>query len=431
MIGLFSKETRARIAVTPAELRVVRWAGAYFFFVLAGYSILRPLREQMGVAGGVRNLPYLFLATLCVMLIANPIYGRLVSRLPRDRFIPLVYRFFMLNLLVFYGCMFVGLDIWLARIFFVWVSVFNLFVVAVFWSFMADNFGSDAAKRLYAWIAVGGTLGSIVGSLLTWGWIAVLGGYEVWLMLVSVILLEMAVQCVKRLTRILGGDGLRPRVTEATRPLGGSAFQGLAQVVRSPYLLRICLYLLGYTITGSLLYFMQAQIVAGHFATRADQTQAFALIDLATQVTTLVVQVCVTRRLIASVGLGRTLGVLPIIAGLGFVAVAAAPVFWVIVVVQMLRRAARYAVSKPAREVLFSVVPRSEKYKAKAVIDTFVYRTGDVVGAGAYKLVGVFSATLGAVAAVALPVSAAWALVALSLGRAQAARAGARRDERP
>ena len=248
-------------------------------------------------------------------------------------------------------------------------------------------------------------------------------------MLVSVILLEVAVQCVQKLARILGGDGLVPRVTEASRPLGGGAFQGLVQVVRSPYLLRMCLYLLGYTITGSLLYFMQAQIVAGHFATRADQTQAFALIDLATQVTTLVVQVFVTRRLIASVGLGRTLGVLPLIAGLGFVAVAAAPVFWVIVVVQMLRRAARYAISKPAREVLFSVVERSEKYKAKAVIDTFVYRTGDVVGAGTYKLVGAWSAALGAVAAVAVPLSAAWALVALSLGRAHAVRAGSPGDD--
>lgn len=440
MIGLFSKETRARIAVTPAELRVVLWAGAYFFFVLASFSILRPVREQFGVRAGLDQLPLLFLGTWAVMLLLNPLYGAVVARLTRRRFIPLVYRFFMANLVVLFALM-VALEgeaqTMLGRVYFVWVSVFNLWVVSVFWSFMADNFGSGSARRLYAWIAVGGTLGSIAGALVAWQGLPLFarwaGGATTpsdlvpYLLLASVAALEAAVRCARRLMARfdadprLGGGNLDARPPR----IGGTSWEGLRDVIRSPYLLRIGLYLLCYTVTGTLLYFLQAGIVSGHFESPAARTQAFALIDLVTQTTTLVVQVFLTRRLLAVLGLGPTLAILPLIAAGAFLAVGIWPLFWVIVVAQGLRRSARYAVSKPAREVLYSVVERTEKYKAKAVIDTFVYRTGDVIGGGIQVLLGKVGATVLPVILVALPVTALWARLGLWLGRAQAARARA------
>ncbi len=434
MIGLFSKETRRRIAVTPAERRVVVWAGAYFFFVLGGYSILRPVREQFGVRAGLDTLPLLFLATWFAMLVLAPLYGAVVSRVSRRRFVPWVYRFFMLHLAAFFGVMLVvegQAVVWLGRAFFVWVSVFNLWVVAVFWSVMADHFDSDAARRLYAWIAVGGTLGSILGALVAWQGLpliaAALGrttsAVVPYLLLVSFVALEAAVRCARRVMDLCPAVSSPGAGTPArTSRVGGGSWDGLRDVVRSPYLLQICLYLLCYTVTGTLLYFLQAEIVAHHFASAGARTQAFALIDLCTQSTTLFVQVVLTRRLIAVLGLGRTLGVLPCVAALAFLAIWIAPVFWVVIVVQGLRRSARYAVSKPAREVLFSVLPRSEKYKAKAVIDTFVYRSGDVVGGATRMLLRGLSPGLLPVALVALPITAAWAWLGLVLGRGHAIR---------
>ncbi len=442
MIGLFSKETRARIAVTPAELRVVLWAGAYFFFVLASFSILRPIREQFGVRAGPDKLPLLFLTTWLVMLLLNPLYGAVVSRFTRRRFIPLVYRFFAALLLVLFVLLMAlegeGLT-WLGYGFYVFVSVFNLWVVSVFWSFMADNFGSGSARRLYAWIAVGGTLGSIAGSMTALhglpfvAWLIGDSQSAVvpYLLLVSVVVLEAAVFCAKRvMARFdtqpdLGGGALDARPPR----VGGASWDGLKEVARSPYLLRICGYLLCYTVTGTLLYFLQADIVGKHAASAADRTRAFALIDVVTQSTTLLVQLFLTRRLLATFGVGRTLGILPLVAAGAFAAVWIWPGFWVILIAQSLRRSARYAISKPAREVLFSVVPRSEKYKAKAVIDTFVYRTGDAAGAGILLGLRTVSAAIAPVAAVALPLTGFWAVLALGLGRAHAVRAA--RDAPP
>ena len=434
MPGLFSKETRAKIAMRPGEGRIVVLAATWFFFVLAGYSILRPIREDMGVAGGVRNLPWLFLGTLTVMLIVNPIYGAVVSRVPRRRFIALVYRFFISNLLVFLVLMLVlpaGAMVQVGRVFFIWMSVFNLFVVTVFWSFLAENFGSQSAKRLYAWIAVGGTLGAIAGSGITYVTTSyVAGTYLPGLMLLSAVFLEIAVRCQQRLADTLETQGVVVRSGAPDAGLGGSALEGLAQVARSPYLRRMCLYLLCYTVTGSLLYFMQADIVKAQFGDdRGARTNAFALITLATQVLTLLLQLFVTSRMIAWLGVGLTLTLLPLSAGLSFVGLAVEPVFWMLVVMQSLRGSTRYAISKPARETLFSVLTPSEKYKAKALIDTFVYRSGDVLGAGAKAMADAAGLGLVALAACSLPLCAGWVTLGVVLGREQARRAAAQEDE--
>ena len=446
MSGLFSRETRARIALRPGELPIVLGSGAFFLFVLASWSLLRPVREQMGIAGGVRDLKWLFLVTWSVMLLLQPLYGRIVARLPRRRFVPLVYRFFGATLLAFFVALQLADargELLIGRAFFVWSSVFNLWVVSVFWSFMADHVGSERAKRLYAWVAVGGTVGSIAGSVLTWGVLKLagaLGGEAAaertvpWLLVGAVLLLELAVVCVRVLRRQFETHARELELEAAVHAplIGGAAWAGVREVAGSPYLLRICLYLLCYTFTGTLLYFIQADVVQQAFDSRAERTQAFAIIDIATQGLTLLVQVFLTRRLVVSLGLGGTLMILPIIAGLSFLAIQAAPAiglgvvatFWVVVVMQALRRAARYAITKPSREVLFAVLAREEKYKAKAVIDTFVYRTGDAVGALGSMALGVLAPGLTAVVVLATPLSAVWAWLGLRLGRDHAQRSG-------
>ena len=243
MIGLFSRETRAKIAIRPGEARIVLLAAAWFFFLLAGYFIMRPLREAMGLAAGEKNLPWLFVATLVAMILVNPLYGRIVSRLPRRRFIPIVYRFFVSNVLVFFVLQLTlrgDALTWLGRAFFVWLSVFNLFVVSIFWSFLAENFGSASAKRLYAWIAVGGTTGAICGSGVTlFASVALSASWRPGLLVLAAVLLELSVRAFQRLAAHIEDSGVVVTSGAPDAGLGGSALEGLHQVIRSPYLRRI------------------------------------------------------------------------------------------------------------------------------------------------------------------------------------------------
>ncbi|MDA1195737.1 MAG: Npt1/Npt2 family nucleotide transporter [Planctomycetota bacterium] len=438
--GLFSKETRERIALRPGEGAIVLWAATYFFFVLASWSLLRPVREQLGIVGEIRDLKWLFLVTWTVMLALQPVYGYVVGRLPRARFVPLIYRFFATTLLAFFLALrFVPAEHQLAvgRAFYVWSSVLNLWTVSVFWSFLADQCGSARAKRLYPWIAVGGTVGSILGGLVVWPGLQIvdhLAGAGAanaavpWLLIAALVLLEVGVRCVGRLQRLFDvhGEALGLRAAAEPALIGGSALEGLRAIIVSPYLIRIGAYMLCYAVTGTLLYFAQADIVRSAFDSSAERTQAFAMIDVVTQCLTLVVQVFVTRRLVAAFGLGASLAVLPIVAGLSFLTLWVWPVFGVLVISQALRRAARYAVTKPTGEVLYSVLPREQKYKAKGAIDTLVYRTGDALGALTSLALGVLAPGMALVTAFALPVVGAWSWLAGRLGRDHAARS---RDE--
>lgn len=409
------------IPVQRGELKPALLSAAYFFFVLCSYYVLRPIRDEMGVAGGVDNLPWLFTGTLVVMLLANPLFAAVVARYPVRRFIPLTYRFFALNLVVFWAVLATvgdGAGVWVGRAFFVWLSVFNLFVVSVFWGFMADNWDTAQAKRLFGFIAVGGTLGAITGAALTTFLVTGVGAVN--LLLVSVLLLEAAVQCVRRFrdTDAVGAD---PR--DAV-PIGGGVLAGIAHVSRSPYLLGICAYMLLYTIAATVLYFQQAEIAATHFDDRAARTQFFAGIDLAVNALTVVVQVFFTARVIQWFGVGATLAILPALFLVGFVGVGLWPTVIVLVVFQVLRRAGNFALARPARETLFTVLSREDKYKAKSLIDTFVYRAGDQVGAWGYAALGWFGLGLAGIAFAAAPLAAVWIFVALWLGRAQARLAG-------
>ncbi len=414
------------VAVRPDELRPLLLSAAYFFFVLASYYVIRPLRDEMGVAGGVRNLPWLFLGTVVAMLLLHTPFAALVARLPRRRFVTLTYRFFLLNVLLFFALLrMVPADqqVWVGRAFFIWTSVFNLFIVSTLWAVLVDVFRSEQGKRLFGFIAVGGTVGAIAGAKTTALLAAPLGPVQ--LLLVSAVLLELAVQCAGRL--IAPGTGVSRVATPAAdpeRPIGGSTFAGVLHVLRSPYLLGIALYMLLYTIGSTALYFHQARF-AEAFADRAARTVFFARIDLWVNMLAALTQVFLTGRIIRWLGLPLTLGLLPLLTAAGFVALGIWPTLAVFVVFQVLRRAGEYAVGRPAREALYTVVSREDKYKAKNFNDTLVYRVGDQTAAWSYDrlLVGALGLGIAAISWVMVPLAAAWLAIALWLGRRQAALA--------
>jgi AAA family ATP:ADP antiporter len=425
------------LRVRRQEVVPVLLAAAYFFCLLSAYYLLRPIREAMGLAGGVRNLKWLYLGTLAAMLVASPIFSALVSRLRRGVFIPIVYIFFVANLGVFIWLFRVTPEpqqVVLARVFYIWTSVFNLFAVSVFWSFMTDLFRPQQGKRLFGIIGVGGTLGAIVGAgLAAWGAERV---GDVSLMPVSMFLLLVACAIVLRLNawarRWSERRARRRRASardDGDRPVYGSVWAGMVQVVRSPYLMTVCLYLFLLTLGSTIVYFLQADIVAGAFETRAARVAVFGKIDLAVNVLTVVTQVLVTGRLIARFGVGGALAIVPALSVIGFIGLGLAPTLGVLIAFQTCRRAMNYAITRPARESLFTVVSREQKYKSKNFIDTFVYRGGDVVGAGGFAWLTGKAVALGlaGVSFLAAPIAVLWILVGVKLGRdQQAMQRGAR-----
>lgn len=392
------------------------WSFAYFFFLLAAYYVLRPLRDEMGIAGGVRNLQWLFTATFVVMLAAVPLYGTLVARLPRRRFIPLVCHFFALNLALFW--LLLALEVerpHVARVFFVWVSVFVLFAVSVFWSFMADVFSSEQGKRLYGFVAAGGSAGALAGPALTLVLAPVLGTAN--LLLVAALLLEAAVFCALRLE-----SGTRAPGKE--RSLGGGALDGLRMVLRSPYAAGITLWVALLSIAATFLYFEQSRIVAAYSDDPAVRTRIFAGVDLAVGLLTLGIQFLATGKLIARFGVGPALALLPLVFAAGFAVLWAQPVLAVAVAFTAAQRTANFALSNPAREVLFTVMGRDEKYKAKNVIDIVAVRGADALGGW---LVGALRSAGVAAPAVAIGLAALVFVLSLALGRAQERRTAAGR----
>lgn len=397
--------------VRPGERRALGWSAAYVFAVLSAYYVLRPIRDEMGVQGGVENLPWLFTGTLLGMIAVNPLFAALVKRLPRVVFITLAYRFFALNLLlfaIFFALADPAQNLWLGRAFFIWLSVFNLFVVSVFWGLMVDVFDSEQGKRLFGFLAAGATLGAIAGSTLTASLVQKLGATT--LFFASIVLLEVAVFAVRRLS---------PKKTSPA-PIGGHALAGISRTFRSPYLLNVCVFLLLFTVTSTFLYFQQATIARDYFTDRGSRTAFFAQVDLLVNVLTLAIQLFFTARILRKFGVALTLGILPLLSALGFFALALAPTIAVLVVLQVLRRAANFALARPTRELLFTVLPREDKYKAKSFIDTVVYRAGDQVGSWSWLLLSAMGLGIAGVALVAVPLSVLWLVNSLWLGRRQA-----------
>jgi len=410
---------RRAVPATPQELAAALWSFGYFFALLAGYYVLRPLRDQMGIAGGTRALPWLFTATFVTLLVAQPLYGVLVARLPRARFIPIVYHFFVLNLALFWLLLELGIaPVIVARVFFVWVSVFNLFAVAVFWSFMADLFTSEQAKRLFGFIGAGGTAGGLLGPVITIVLSVPLGPHN--LLIAAIVFLEIAVFCAYRLERC-AGSSRGPRHGE--HRVGGSAFAALSGLVRSPYLLGVGAWVSLLSFGATILYLVQANVVSATVHGAGAQTRIFASIDLTVGLLTLATQVFATGRFIRRFGTGVAAAALPAVYVVGFLVLAWMPGLAVVIVFQVAQRWMNFAIANPARQVFFTVVGREEKYKAKNMIDVVIYRGSDALYGWVFDSLQAIGLKIGAIALCAVPVALAWLLLSTALGRTQERRA--------
>ena len=430
-------------------------SAVYFFCILCGYFFLRPVRDAMGVARGMDELRWLFVWTALVSLVVVLAFGGVVSRTNRRRFIPIGYLFVIGCLIVFSGMLIadgaaggglIGTDTetpvarYVGYVFYVWLSTINLFVNSVFWAFMVDIFDVRQGKRMFAFIGIGGTLGAIAG-----GWATnVISGMTdsvylpAGLMLIGAAFFGLAIVVMLSLDRLVFGsqrsqltaDGVAiegrqragDRDVAGEGGIGGPFWEGAQAVVRSPYLLGIGAYIALMAISNTLIYFTQANIILDDRDTFSELVAGFAQLDVLAQVATLFVQIFVTTQVIKRIGVGWTLVILPVVTMLGFAVLSAWATFGVMAVFQAVHRATRYAISRPARETLFSVVSPSEKYKAKPFVDVFLYRGGDLAGAGVDSMFAAMGLTLAAVAAATVPVAGVWAVLCVALGRAQQAK---------
>ena len=417
--GRVWRVARAIAPVRREELAPALWSAGLFFCALGSFYVLRPVREEMGVAGGVDQLPWLFTATFLVMLAAVPLYSWLVARLRRQVFFPLVYRFCAAVLLGFFAALSLAEGDWLvlaARGLFVWITVFNLLIVSVFWEVMADLWAKEQGERLFGLVAAGGSAGALVGPLVTALLVPRVG--VAGLLLVSVLYLEGALLCARRLDRAFG-SGAKGHDTKAMsgERVGGGALAAFAQIARSRRLAGLALFVALMALSGTFAYLEQAKIVKAAVPDPAERTQMFATIDFVVSAISVAMQGLAVGRLIPAVGVAWVLAALPLVSLVGFAALAAAPVLATMVGFQIVRRAAEFSLAKPAREVLFTLEGREAKYKAKHLIDTAVYRGGDLVGAWSFH--GLAALGLGTVglAGVGALVGAPWVALALLLGR--------------
>lgn len=400
------------------ELKGLFIATAYGFFIMFAYYILRAVRDEISSADR-GNLEILWSAVFVVMMLAVPAYSWLASRFSRGVFVPLANRFFISCLLVFWLCLvFLPVEArpWIDRVFYVWTSVFALFVVTVFWGFMSDCFDNNQGKRLFSFIAVGSSIGGMAGSAVT----AVLAeSIPVFtLLLLACIPLEIASWCATALHhRFKTGDVSIPG--EAERVISGNAWSGMKAVFASRYLLGIALFIALMTFVSTMLYFQQASLVADAFADRGERRAFFAQVDFVVNTLTIIFQLYLTARIIKWLGVGMTLAMIPMAMAFGFVALGVYPTLAVLVVIQVIYRAGRYGLTKPAREILWTVLDREAKYKSKPFLDAAVYRGGDLLSGWIYAGLAALGLSVGMIALTAAPVAGIWALLAIRLGAKQ------------
>jgi AAA family ATP:ADP antiporter len=405
------------INARPVELAGALAAFACAFTMFSAYAILRPIRETMGITSGVSTLPALFWATFIVMLLVQPVYGWLTSRFRRTSFLPWVYLFFVVNILGFHAWFNLEADhTWIARVYFVWVSVFVLFVVAVFWSLMADVFSREQAGRLFGFLAAGISTGGLFGPFIGQRLAEPIGTIN--LLLVSATLLACSLGFLLLVLRWhrLHGENTEPGVDRDAR-LGGSALAAFRQVLASPYLLLIAVFVFLLTWVSTFLYLEQQAMVAAVFTERDAQTKFFNTIDFWVQAGSLTMQLFVFGRLYRWFGFRALIVSIPLLMTAGFAALALQPTFTVLVAVMVIRRIGEYSITRPSRDTLYTSVTREERYKAKSLIDTFVYRGGDATSASAHALVkGLFGLGLSGIAWCGAALAAVWAAVAWVLG---------------
>lgn len=404
------------LGIAPGETPAVLAGFTMFFLLFAGYFALRPVRETMGVTGGVEHLQWLFTGTFVVTLLALPLYGLVAARIPRAAILPAVFGFFAANLLVFAA----GLWLWpghagLARAFYIWVSVFNLIAISLAWSVLVDAFSAAQGRRLFGLAAAGASLGGITGPLLAVALVGLVGHAGLLLLSAACLLAAIgAAGCV----RAARSDLALPEAGAEAR-LGGSALAGAREVLASPYLAGIALFTVLLASVSTFLYLEQARLVAERFPDPLQQTRVFGSLDAIVQVLSIVTQLFVTGQVARRLGLGVLLVAVPVIAALGLLWLAFAPGFAVLAVVMVLRRAGEYAFVRPGREMLYSVLPASAKYRAKNFNDTVIYRGADALSAWLKTVVDALAQQPAVAAACGAGLALLWALSGGLLARRQ------------
>src|SRR5437588_12817376 len=382
MKKLFSKI----VDVKPNELRALLLGFLFHFLILTGYYIMRPIRDSIAAGNRLETLPWMFTATLVAMLIANALFAAIVARMSRRKFIPLAYGFFIFNIALFFVLMRScppAEQVWIGRALFVWVSVFNLFNTAVFWAFMTDLFTVEQGKRLYGFIAVGGTLGAILGAYITKHFVGEIGPAN--LLVIAATMFAIAGFLVRFFPNGFA-EKYKTAAASATReePIGGSVWSGITHICRSPYLMGLAASIMLYTTTSTWAYFQQSELAGGVLKSSNARTEFFGNLEIWVNSLTLLIQIFLTGRLLKGFGVAFTLVALPLVSMVGFGAMGMAASLALLAVFQIARRAAAYALMRPSREILFTVLKREDKYKVKSVTDTIGYRTGDQLGSWSY-----------------------------------------------
>ncbi|MCE4363090.1 NTP/NDP exchange transporter [Xanthomonas hortorum] len=438
-----SQSAAGRLSGALRSSPTLAWSFLYFFCLLSGYYVLRPVREAMSASADVEaifpagmiaffaahgmplkdfTLQVLFTCTFLIMVLLQPVYGALVSRYPRRVFLPAVYGFFIATLLLFYVLFDSGVP-GRGMAFFLWVTVFNLFAVAVFWSFMADVFSNAEARSYYGYIGAAGTLGAFLGPILTRTLVERIGIAH--LMLVSAGFLTVCVVCVLRLRLWAVAREQERQLSSGEVPMGGDVLGGLKLIVREPLLRWLAFMVLFGVGVGTLLYNEQAALVRRLYTDAAAATAYYASIDLAINALTLVLQLLVTRALLSRFGIAPALLIPGVAITLGYAMLTASPLPMMIAIVQVITRSSEFALAKPARETLYTRVDREWRYKAGAAIDTVIYRGGDLTFVWVHKLVSAFGSS--AVFGVGLLVASGMTLGAFGLLR-EARKLPAERD---
>ena len=416
------------VDVRPNEVRALGLGFAFHFLILTGYYILRPIRDSIAASNRLETLPWMFTATLVAMLLANVLFAAVVARMSRRKFIPLAYGFFIFNLGLFFVLMRSSPpeeQVWIGRGLYVWVSVFNLFNTAIFWAFMTDLFTVEQGKRLYGFIAVGGSLGAIAGAYITKHYVGQIGPAN--LLAISAVMFAVAGSLVRFFPT---GFADRHEPDEAKEaPIGGSVWSGLTHIARSPYLLGLAGSMLLYTITSTWAYFQQSDLAREALKGGADRTIFLANLEIWVNSITVLIQIFLTGRLLKWFGVGITLVAMPFLSMVGFAAMGIAPSLALLAIFQVTRRAAAYALLRPSREILFTVLRREDKYKVKSVTDTLGYRVGDQIGAWSYGGLHAMGLGLSSISFIAVPVAAGWCALSIWLGKRQAEMAKARATE--
>jgi AAA family ATP:ADP antiporter len=420
----------ARIVdVKSIEVRAL-WLGfGFHFLILTGYYITKPIRDSIGASSSMEALPWMFAATLVAMLVANAAFAASVARMSRRKFIPLVYGFFIVVMMLFFVAMRsrpATEQVWISRGFFVWVSVFNLFNTAVFWAFMTDLFTVEQGRRLYGFIAVGGTLGAILGAYITRHFVSEIGPAN--LLIISAALFAIAGFLVRFFPSNFAHEN--KSASKPEEPIGGSVWSGITHICSSPYLMGLAATILLYTTTSTWAYFQQSDLTGQAFKTSSERTVFLADLEIWVNSITVLIQIFLTGRLLKWFGIAFTLVVLPFVSMVGFATMGVAASLAVLAVFQVARRAAAYALMRPSREILFTVLRREDKYKVKGITDTLGYRTGDQLGAWSYSGLRAVGLDLKGLSWIAVPVTAGWCVLSIWLARKQRVLAEAQEELR-